>query len=103
MPRIALLWMALMACSSGTDIPADVLPPAKFAEALVEFSIIEAAQQQRALPANYQQQPEVWTAEALSRMGTDTAQFNRSYRYYFTHPDDMKLVLKEAEQRWKTP
>lgn len=90
-----------MACGSNSELPADVLPPKKFAEALVEFSVIEAAQQQKALPALYQKQPEVWTTEALARMGTDTAQFNRSYRYYFTHPEDMKQVLEEAELLWK--
>jgi hypothetical protein len=77
-----------------------ILPPNKFAQALVELCIIEAAQKQQALPVSYQKQPEKWTADALFRLQTDTAEFNRSYRYYFSHPEKMNLVLVEAQAIW---
>ncbi len=66
----------------------------------LNYCLIEAAQKQQALPVSYQKQPEKWTADALFRLQTDTAEFNRSYRYYFSHPEKMNLVLVEAQAIW---
>jgi hypothetical protein len=80
--------------------PSEILPPKKFARVLVELSLVEAAEQQKALPELYLNQPEVWTVDVFSRLNTDSAEFNRSFRFYFTHPEAMKIALIEADLIW---
>jgi len=90
----------MLGCGSAEQSPSGILSPHDFAQALVELSVIEAAQQQKALPAQYLQQPDAWTADALHRLNTDSAEFNRSFRFYYTHPEAMKKALKEADRIW---
>ena len=97
------LFIGGLGCQTAETTPKGILPPNKFAQALIELSVIEAAQQQKALPPQYHNQPVIWTSDALSRLNTDTAEFNRSYRYYYTHPEKMKTVLSEMQKTLNQP
>lgn|GEM_PF-906584 len=97
-PLPLLFLVCSLACQNLEKTPQGILPPTQFAQALIELSVIEAAQQQQALPPQYQKQPNVWTSHVLARLNTDTTEFNQSYRYYYTHPEKMKIVLAEMQK-----
>ena len=100
-PWTYIVWIALLGCQTNEKKPTEILTPNRFAQVCVELCVVQAAQQQKALPSNYQMQPEKWNEEVLARLQTDTATFNRSYRFYFTHPEEMNAVLSEAETYWQ--
>ena len=88
-----LVWLAGCAPEAGPPKPADLLAPREMVPLLADLHVAEGRAQHSARAADtiqalYLQQE----AAIFWKRGVDRARFERSYRYYAAHPEELEAI-----------
>lgn len=91
-----LLCLLFVACGSPEGaIPVDVLPREKFTTVLLEAQLIEARMNHELVVAHHSTIPsEQYYRDMFKAQGTDDEEFKRSFRYWSSRPEDMKVIYE---------
>ncbi len=95
MKRYFLIGLLLLtACNAKTTIPEDVLPENKMILILSEIHMAETEIQNinfKSVDSSYALQ-RAWEIKIMKKFKTDTATYNRSYKFYLTHVEYMQDI-----------
>jgi len=84
----------LTACSAKTTIPENVLPEDKMILILSEIHVAEteiSSLNFKSIDSSYALQ-KAWEINIMKKFKTDTATYNRSYKFYLTHVEYMQDI-----------
>ena len=104
---IFILVLFLSACGSDDSPPADIIPEEKMAVLIADVHVIEARLSKISLMSLDSATiiVERLKMDNFKKNKVDSAQYNRSYKFYSTHPDYLeriyKNVIKDLEKRFK--
>jgi hypothetical protein len=96
---IALFFSVLLVMAACSDRPSDIIPPKQMAAVLTDVHIVDGAMNNiPQVPDSVYKYGMAKYLAVFKKHNTDSAQFNRSYKYYTLHPDVLvniyDIVLK---------
>lgn len=94
---IASIVLFLASCQSDRNIPAEVLPPETMKNILVDVNVVEGGLKANFILADSAKKvaPTLYE-EVYERYGTNAADFQKSIRWYFEHPEILEEIQRDV-------
>lgn len=95
--KALLLLLLLAACSTVEAPPADLLERDRFKRLVLRSHLLEARiSQERVIEHRPHSDTERFYLELFKEEGVTRAQFDRTFRWYAEHPEEMRTLYEEV-------
>ena len=91
-----ILICALLSCSNKTETPSGIIPPKEMSEILwdvIRAQVLANEVSKKDSSVDVDMQTKTFTKRALEIHHTSLASFDKSYNWYSSHPDILRLMF----------
>ena len=99
---LAFVLLFFISCSTGYDIPSNIIKPSSMADILVDISIAEGFSESYLYKDSLSKKDSILKKE-ISRVlqihNISPSEFSKNYKFYSSRPDYFKVVMDSANAR----